>query len=162
MGKARVPLSEQKGHLTVEFQQQRAFEETLIESSRIDFKNPPDWLIDETAVAEYKRIVEGLDGIGIIGDLDITNIGGYCNAYSLYLRATKELEQDFISSKSLKVMSPKGVPVENPLINIQRKYAQEMRYFEKLCGLSIDSRLKFASVKAQDIDDKISDEFGDI
>ena len=37
-----------------------------------------------------------------------------------------------------------------------------MRDFEKLCGLTIDSRLKLASSKAKNIDDDIQDKFGDI
>lgn len=162
MGKSRKPLSEQTGHLTAKFQKQREFEENLVKSSRHEFEKPPAWLIDDYAVAEYKRIIKDLIRMDIIGDLDITNIAGYCNSYVLWLRATAELEEDYKKYGSLKVVSQNGVKVENPLINVQRKYAQEMRDFERLCGLTIDSRLKMASTKSQEIDNIIGDKFGDI
>ena len=52
--------------------------------------------------------------------------------------------------------------VENPLIKIQKNYAEEMRKFAGLVGLTIDSRLKIATTKAEKQDSKIIDEFGDI
>ena len=51
---------------------------------------------------------------------------------------------------------------EHPLINIQKKYAEEMRKFASLVGLTIDSRLKAAVVKKGQYDDTIHSEFGDI
>ena len=39
---------------------------------------------------------------------------------------------------------------------------KEMRDFARLCGLSIDSRLKFAAVKLDDISENIDSEFGNI
>ncbi len=37
-----------------------------------------------------------------------------------------------------------------------------MREFGKQCGLSIDSRLKFAAVKLKETEDEITDKFDDI
>ena len=37
-----------------------------------------------------------------------------------------------------------------------------MRKFAGLVGLTIDSRLRFASIKAKELKDEIEDEFGDI
>ena len=51
---------------------------------------------------------------------------------------------------------------ENPLIVVQKKYAEEMRKFASLCGMTIDSRLKAATMKVDKIEDEIEDEFGDI
>lgn len=52
--------------------------------------------------------------------------------------------------------------VENPLIKIQKLYAEEMRKFAGLVGLTIDSRLRFASIKVKELKNEIEDEFGDI
>ena len=162
MARPRKPLSEQTGNLTVKFQRQREFEEALITVDKSQLIHPPDWLVDEVAVNEYKRVTKLLDDIEIIGNLDLSNIGGYCNAYAMYCKATSELARDISLNKSMKVIGGNGQEVENPLIGIQRKYAQEMRNFERLCGLTVDSRLKFASSKAKEIDDNITDNFGDI
>ena len=80
----------------------------------------------------------------------------------MYRQATEELLKDVKEKNSLKVTGGNGQETENPLVGIQRRYAQEMRDFEKLCGLTIDSRLKLASSKAKNIDDDIQDKFGDI
>lgn len=45
---------------------------------------------------------------------------------------------------------------------IQKKYAEEMRKFASLCGLTIDSRLKAATIKIDKVENEIEDEFGDI
>lgn len=88
----------------------------------------------------------------MIGDLDANNLAGYCNAFAKYHAATEMLNENEL------VIEGK----ENPLIAIQIKYAKEMRDFARLCGLSIDSRLKFAAVKLEVIENDISEEFGDI
>lgn len=162
MPRSRKPLSEQRGHLTVEFQKQREFEESVIKTSRSALSVPPAWLVNQTAKKEFRRICKLLEDIDILGDLDLTNICGYCNAYAMYRQATDELAKDMKEKNSLKVMGGNGQETENPLIGIQRRYSQEMRDFEKLCGLTIDSRLKLASSKAKSIDDDIQDKFGDI
>ena len=65
---------------------------------------------------------------------------------------------------TIKKCMPNGsyTTVENPLIKIQKLYAEECRRFAGLIGLTIDSRLKFASAKAEKKENEITDEFGDI
>ena len=154
MGRTRKPLSEQKGNLTKEQQEKRRSEQELVKTPNTYFLNPPKWLKDKTAVSEYKRLVKALKGMDMLGDLDANNLAGYCNAFANYLKASEELETLLISGE-------KG-SYENPLISVQIKYAKEMREFARLCGLSIDSRLKFAAVKFNNIDNNINDEFGGI
>ncbi len=157
MGRNRKPLSAQNGNLTQKFQKQREFEENLVTGSKSELAKPPTWLINATAKKEWNRIVDELGNIGMICNLDIDNIGGFCNAFAMYLKVTKELKK-----VKLTVIGGNGQETEHPLIGTQRKYAQEMRDFAKLCGLTIDSRLKFAAQKAKDIDNEIDSEFGDI
>lgn len=154
MGRTRIPLSEQKGNLTKEQQEKRRSEQELVKSPNTYFLNPPKWLKDKTAVSEYKRLVKALKGMDMLGDLDANNLAGYCNAFANYLKASEELE-------TLLIQGEKG-SYENPLIAVQIKYAKEMREFARLCGLSIDSRLKFAAVKLNNIENNINDDFGDI
>lgn len=154
MGRTRKQMSEQKGHLTKAQQTKRYTEQELVRTDNQYFSKPPPWLTDETAVKEYKRLVKAMEKMDMLGDLDANNFACYCNAYSNYLKATGQLD-------SLILTGEKG-GYENPLIAVQIKYAKEMRDFARLCGLSIDSRLKFAAVKLDEITEGIDGEFGDI
>ena len=156
MGRTRKPMSEQKGHLTKSQQTKRYTEQELVRTDNRYFSTPPPWLTDETAKKEYKRLVRTMKNMDMLGDLDANNLACYCNAYSNYLKATHQLE-----TEGLILHGEKG-DYENPLIAIQTKYAKEMRDFARLCGLSIDSRLKFAAVKLDDISENIDSEFGSI
>ena len=153
MGRTRKPMSEQQGHLTKEQQTKRFTEQELVKTDNQYFLNPPEWLIDETAKKEYKRLVKAMKNMDMLGDLDANNLACYCNAFASYLKVTAELElTGFVTAD--------GEP--HPLISVQMKYAKEMRDFARLCGLSIDSRLKFAAVKLDDISENIDSEFGNI
>lgn len=113
------------------------------------------------AKKEYKRILKDLNRIEIVGNLDLSNLAGYCNAYAMYRKATLQLAGERLIVEKI---SAQGVPydAENPLIMVQKKYAEEMRKFASLCGMTIDSRLKAANMKVNRIEDEIEDEFGDI
>jgi P27 family predicted phage terminase small subunit len=154
MGRTRKQLSEQRGHLTKAQQTKRYTEQELVRTDNSYFLVPPKWLTDETAVCEYKRLVSAMSKMDMLGDLDANNLAGYCNAFANYLKATRQLDDLILSGE-------KG-DYENPLIGIQIKYAKEMRDFARLCGLSIDSRLKFAAVRLDEISDTIDSEFGGI
>ena len=153
-------LEVQTGNLTVLQRETRDYEEKQAKSERHSFKTAPKWLVDEIAKKEYRRVVKLLEKMEIIGDLDITNIGGYCNAYANYLRVTEQLSQQaYYVERETKT----GViVVKNPLVDIQTTYASEMRRFEQLIGMSVDSRLKLASVKTAQEKDAVRKKFGDI
>lgn len=153
MARPRKILSAQTGNLTVGYQEQRAFEESLAVTTNEGLAKAPPELIDARAKKEWRRIVPILTAsFEILGDLDKSTLIGYCNAYSRYIKATKQLAKEEL------VIEGK----ENPLIAVQLKYAAEMRSFAGKCGLTIDSRLKMASEKAKRIDNDLEGEFGGI
>lgn len=136
-------------------------EEQSVITGMEDIGRPPSWLINTIAKKEYKRVLKDLKTIEIIGNLDLSNLAGYCNAYAMYRKATEQLSgQELIVVK----VSAQGTEYEgeNPLIMIQKKYAEEMRKFASMCGLTIDSRLKAAAIKVDRAENEIEDEFGDI
>lgn len=157
MARPRKPLEQQTGHLTQDFQKRRTLEESLIAQDKSSLKRPPPWLISPTAKKEWKRIVADLSDLEMVGDLDYDNIGGFCNAFALYVQATEELK-----GRPLVVITETGGTKENPLVGTQKKYAEEMRQFAKLIGLTVDSRLRFASEKTKTIDSAVEEAFGDI
>ncbi len=151
MGRTRIPLSEQKGDLTKERQERRKAEQELVKTQKNYIKKAPVWL-SKRAKKEYKRLLDNIKDMDMLGDLDANNLACYCNAFDKYLIAEEDV-------------SERGTIIEgreNPSILLQIKFAKEMREFGKQCGLSIDSRLKFAAVKLKETEDEITDKFGDI
>lgn len=160
MGRARKPLEMQKGHLTVEQQETMKQAEGLVTVGRDQLLKPPAWLIDKTAKAEFKRIVKEFEKVNVVGNLDLNNIAGYCNAYAFYRKVTKELSA---VSMTVEVDNQQIVnPLYRDLSKNQRDYADEMRKFASLCGLTIDSRLKVGTVQTSQISEEIAGEFGEI
>ena len=160
MGRPRKPISLQKGNLTVITAQNRRDEEERIETDADQLKRPPDWLIDDVAKKEWRRVVKALWLIDLIGNVDKNNLGGYCNAFANYVKATNILrEQSYYIDRETRT----GViVVKNPMVDIQRTYAEEMRRFAALCGLTLDARLKAAAIKTDRTREEIARKFGNI
>lgn len=161
MANRMKPLAMQTGNLTQEQQNRKRLEESLVMTGRDDLARAPDWLLDDTAAVEFTRLVREFEKIDVVGNLDLNNLGAYCNAYTMYRKATDQLRHEpLIVSKKL----PNGATqqVENPLIKIQKTYAEEMRKFASLCGLTLDSRLKAGKSQNDKREKDLADEFGDI
>ena len=91
MSSNRKPLSETTRHMTVAERQEKQQAEDMISSvSNQEILKPPSWL-SKVAKEEWKRILPQLLSIDIVGNLDLANIAGYCQAYSNYRRATEAL-----------------------------------------------------------------------
>lgn len=160
MGKPRKPIDMQKAHLTIVEKQNKQMEEAGVTVGNNHLRTPPKWLIDDVAEKEWRRIVRELKKIEIVGNLDYSNLGGYCNAYSNYIKATEILkDQKFCISRETRTGD---IIVKNPMVDIQTGYAAEMRKFAALCGLTIDSRLKAAVTKTEKKEDMIKQKFGNI
>ena len=100
MASNRKPLSETTRHMTVAERQEKQQAEDMISSvSTTEIMKPPSWL-SKTAKEEWKRILPQLLNIDIVGNLDLANIAGYCQAYSNYRRAQKHSIHQIWLSKS--------------------------------------------------------------
>ncbi len=157
MGRPRKPLANQTKHLTNSEKTEKEEQERIITIGREDLDIVPSWLIDDVAKSEFNRIVLNFEDLELIGNLDYNNIGCYCNAFSLYLSITSELE-----SADLIIQKVNGDIVQNPLVRLQQQYSDEMRKFASLCGLTIDSRLKLAVQKQTKGAVVLEDNFGGI
>lgn len=151
----------QEGHLTKQQQQEKEIQENFIRCATDQLKNPPIWLRDNIAKNEWKRLVEQFKYIGVITNLDLNNLGVYCNAYSGYLETTKELKNQPLTIEYTNKGGSTNI-IENPLIKIQIKYSDEMKRYSSLLGLTIDSRLKMATIKLTETKKDIREDFGDI
>ena len=160
MARPRKPVEMQTRHKKVIDYQKRKQEEAAVSGNSDQLEKPPAWLTDAVAKKEWKRLVKELQNIQIIGNLDLNNLGAYCNAYSNYRKATKEMKDAPLTVEKHTRYGVQMVP--NPLIGIQAKYLDEMRQYASLCGLTIDSRLKAGTAKVEKQDDKIRKTFGAI
>ena len=151
MARPKKALDNMTGHWTKAEIQQKKYEENLI---RIDDKNikAPNWLKDRVAKQEFKRLVALLEKIDIICELDITTLALYCETYAKLVNLIKELEQEELVID--------GKP--NPKVKMQLQLSEELRKLGNELGISLSSRLKFATSKAEQERDEVKDEFGDI
>ena len=156
MSRNRKVLDMSTGDLTKKVRAEKAAQSSMIVQSPEDLDKLPEDLNDTKAKKEWKRVVPELKKMDIVGRLDISNLVAYCNAYSKYCEATKALR-----GEPLTVPSPSGMK-ENPLINVQIKYADQFRKFADQCGLTINSRLKWAATKTKQQEEQIESEFGAI
>ena len=154
------PVSLQKKHLTIVEGQKKADAEDQVRTEKNQLKRPPTWLIDDVAKKEWRRIIKELDKLNIVGNLDRNNIGGYCNAFANYVKATEILSQQtyYVDRETRTGV----IVVKNPMVDIQKGYAEEMRRFAALCGLTIDSRLKAGTAKVNKQQKEIENRFGAI
>lgn len=160
MGRARKPLELQRGHMTVIGGAARRAEEESVTTGKSRLKRPPAWLIDDTAKKEWRRIVKELEKINLIGNLDYNNLGSYCNAFANYLKVTEELaDQPYIIERETRSGT---IRIRNPLIDVQKIYAEETRRFAAFCGLTIDSRLKAAATVRKKQEAGLEERFGAI
>lgn len=160
MARPRKPIDLQTRNNKVVDYQRKKLEEQVVTVESDQLEKPPTWLVDATAKKEWKRLVNELKNINIIGNLDLNNLGAYCNAYSYYRKATKELKGEPLTVEKNTRYGVQMVP--NPLIGIQAKYLEEMRQYASLCGLTIDSRLKAGTSKVEKQEDAIRGRFGGI
>ena len=149
MSRARKPLEAQRGDLTEKRKVEIAQTEAAVKAGKDQLQAPPEWLVDEIAVDEWWRVVKELTNVGIIGNLDVQNIAGYCNAFALY-------------RKTIETMTMDGTFFDKRMIAAVKGYSDEMRKFAALCGLTIDSRLKVGSQVVSKKQEEVNNKFGDI
>lgn len=152
MSRNRKILSEQKKHLTVAEQEEiKATQEHSKTLANGKLKlTPPKWLVGDIAKKEYRRIAKILIQNEYLGEIDTNNLAIYSNTFEKYLELDEEyrLTDDFETKD--KILKQMTVQSEN------------MRKYSAMLGMTVDSRLKFGTIKAKTIDDEIESEFGDI
>ncbi len=149
---AKKPLALQEGHLTKEQIQRKELEEQFLkDAGREQLNNPPDWLIDETAINEWRRLVKEFGSNSMINNLDYNNLGAYCNAFSKWSAITKELGLKFRAGRQI-----------NPLVTLELKYSDEVKKYAVMLGLTMEGKLKSINCLAKSQENEIEDEFGDI
>lgn len=155
-GAVRKPIELQTSHRTKAEILRRVQEQDRVAVTAEDVEKPPAWL-SPAAKKEWRRVVPQLLKINVIGNLDLSSIAGYCETFAQWVAVTKELH-----TQDLVITTEDGRMYENPLVKLQMSYAQEMRRFSDMAGLSINARLKASATMQNKIEDEIKADFGDI
>ena len=154
MSKPMKPVSISTRKISKEDKIRRAAAERMVSVGVDEITSPPEELISEEAEKEWNRVVPQLIDIDIIGNLDRAALIGYCNSYSNYMKATRQLsKQPLIKKETGK---------RNQLVDVQKNYADEMRRFASLCGISMDSRIKAGMKMQEKKEESLKDRFGAI
>lgn len=149
---AKKPLSTQKGHLTTEQQKQKELEEAKLKFiGKEHLKKTPEWLINDYAINEWKRLVKELQESPTFNNLDYNNLGAYCNALAKYVAITKEVGLKFRIGKEI-----------NNLTALELKYSDEVKKYASLLGLTAEGKLKLMFGDTQIDKNNVKNEFGDI
>ena len=150
MARPRKTLEQQKTRRTKEVQEElKATEEALKELTPLQ-KTPPNFL-DKVAKAEYKRIYPLLEELDI-ASLDLALITMYCQTYSNYIEASKQLVRE-------KVVETERGSKLSPYYTIQRDSITAMNQIAPKLGLSLDSRMKIVTPKKEDKEKDIMSDF---
>lgn len=166
MARPRKPVDTQTRHNTQEEIQRQKFAESLVQTGREDLAETSIGLMDATARKEYARVLRSLVDLPVIGNLDRTNLVGYCNYYSLHRKLEGKIKKQEAQikkeTKELGEASDETNACYFELLRQDRLTCESMIRFEKLCGLTLDSRLKVADAAAKQVEDQLQEEFGDI
>ncbi|MGL5655897.1 MAG: phage terminase small subunit P27 family [Fusobacteriaceae bacterium] len=147
----KVPLELQKGDLTDKVKKQKELEEASVFVGNEQLEKPPEWLINDKAIEEWKRLVKEFNKKSLISNLDYNNLGAYCNSFAKYTEVVNKMGMNLMIGKTT-----------NPLITLELKYSDEMKRYGSLLGLTSESRLKLGGIKAGEQNQEVSNSFGDI
>ena len=92
--------------------------------------------LDKAARKEWRRAGKILLGIGLMTDLDMAVLAGYCDAFSQWGEATEKVHETGLVYKK-----KDGTPALNPYLRVAREAYDRMMRAAVLLGLSPSSRV---------------------
>ena len=158
MPRQNKPLSMMKKHLTSEEKIKKERQEEVVSVGKEQLARAPTWLLDSVAKKEFKRLVKEYEKIDLVGNLDLNNIGEYCNLFSLYIEDIKDYKEVKKSDITLSEKIEKKAEIKKDMLRL----VEQMRKIGSLIGMDINNRLKAANKIVNQQDEEINDEFGDI
>lgn len=147
----RKSLETMTKHLTQEEIKIKQLEQDAVFVGNEQLEHPPDWLVNESAINEWKRLVEQFNKKSMISNLDYNNLGAYCNAFARYTTIVKRLGTQVLPGRE-----------PSPLVMLELKYSDEMKRYGALLGLTMESRLKAGKGIVTNTEEDINKDFGDV
>lgn len=153
MARPKKSTTSLQGAYTKEAMKERLENENRLKGKTDKLVAPEIVRIDEVALAKFEELVEELKEVGVIANVDVDLLGGYCTAYSGYVRATKMLlMQSFVEEQENKLGAI--TKMQNPYIKIQQSYLDKMIKIASLFGLSPADRTRIAHLNPSDKNEK--------
>lgn len=123
----------------------------------------PDFLDDE-AIAEWTRIVPQLRGAGLLRLVDRSALTAYCQSWSTFVGASKELKANGSNFVSVERTTSKGEKLEpclepHPAIKVIKEANLRMKMYMEALGLTPAARKRLKSAEAappEDVDELIN------
>jgi P27 family predicted phage terminase small subunit len=101
--------------------------------------NPPNYL-QVLAKKEWNRVAPILVEAGLLSEVDLNILAGYCHAFERWILAQKELDAFLIEHGSAVYVTDKGYMTMHPLMYEVRAWKKEMKEFASHFGLSPSTR----------------------
>lgn len=147
----RKSLETMTKHLTQEEIKVKQLEQDAVFVGNEQLEHLPDWLVNESAINEWKRLVKQFNKKSMISNLDYNNLGAYCNAFARYTTIVKRLGTQVLPGRE-----------PSPLVMLELKYSDEMKRYGALLGLTMESRLKAGKGIVNNTEEDINKDFGDV
>lgn len=123
---------------------------------------PPTWL-DQEGRAEWDRVAKGLDNMGILGTIDRAVLALYCETWSVWNRARRDLRAASSGRQGagteVLVDGDKGRTVKSPAWQVYRDAATTLRELARELGLTPATRLRMELPTRADDDPTADDPF---
>ena len=153
MARPRKTVNALQGAYTKEALKERVRREKAITGGSDNIPPPKFIENDERALEEFFRVVDELKKVNIVTNVDSVMLGVYANCYSIYYRATLEIEeQDLVTEYTNKGGATNAVI--NPYIKIQQQYMASLMKISEKFGLDPSSRAKIAHLQPSDKEEK--------
>ena len=94
----------------------------------------PKWLEPE-AKKEWRRLAKQMEQLGVLTEVDMAAVAGYCQAYARWKEA-----EEFITQHGTIVNTPSGYWQQVPQVSIAQTYLKIMNRFAEQFGLTPSSR----------------------
>lgn len=103
--------------------------------------------LDPIAKVEWRRVGRELFEVGLLTRVDRAALAAYCQTYSRWVQAEKEIVDD-----GLTVRGAQGQVVKNPVVTIAEKALEQMKVYAIEFGMtpSSRSRIKLPDQKEDD------------
>ena len=108
-----------------------------LEPQPVSFIPAPPACLDRIAKVEWERISAELFGLGLLTNIDMAALAGYCQAYSRWYQESMKMKRE-----SSVIKTALGNRIQNPRIGIMNTAASEMRKFLIEFGMTPSSRSK--------------------
>lgn len=131
-GRPLKSVTDMRGHVSNNFKAERADAEKMLFDYAPLIAQPPAWL-DDTAVAEWHRIVPLLKDDIPVSELDASMIASHCQAYA-------DVQHAATLVKNAGMVTGDGKA--NPAVKQVRDATAQMIRIDEQLGLSVFSRMK--------------------